>query len=426
MNLFSVKYSLRSFFRDIARGFLARSVVYPRIAKNEFSQTELESYIAPNLYKNKTNAKNATTLQHLLHTTSTIDKNDLIQNIQSFTLPYTFKTLLRNKISTSGSTGRPLTIVQDLATSIKEEAFVYRQLRWTGYTFGDRRAWIRGDIVCDKLPHNGIYGCRDWWSNTLMLSSYHISTSTAQSYLDALTKFDPVLIQAYPSSIHALASWMLANNVHYSGHSLRAIMTSSETLESTAKECIEKAFGCRVYDWYGQAERVAAIGTCEHGSHHVLTDYAQVELLPDGGDLFELVGTSYNNNAMLLSRYRTGDLVSLCNASCPCGRLFPTVKTIIGRRDKTITLADGRHISRLGHLFKSMHNIIEGQVVYRGDNHFILRIVAGPNWRATDADILIQRLNERVGNVTATIEIVTSIARGANGKFEFIRTETNT
>ena len=423
MNLFSVKYSMRSLFRDLARGFWARSIVYPRIAKNEFSQRELELYITPNLHKNKANLQKATTLQILSSRVSTIDKNDIIQSAELFTLPYTLKTLLRNKISTSGSTGRPLTITQDLATSIKEEAFVYRQLRWAGYKHGDRRAWLRGDIVSGSKSHKGIYGCRDWWSNTLMLSSYHISAQTAKSYLNALETFDPILIQAYPSSIHALASWMLANDIHYTGGSLRAIMTSSETLEDASKECIEQAFGCRVYDWYGQAERVAAIGTCEHGSHHVLTDYSQVELLPENETLFELVGTSYNNNAMLLSRYRTGDLVQLCNDSCPCGRVFPTVQKIIGRRDKTITLADGRQISRLGHLFKSMNNVVEGQVVYRGKNIFLLRVVAGPNWRPADAETLIQRLSERVGHVTATIEVVASIPRGANGKFEFIRIE---
>jgi hypothetical protein len=38
-----------------------------------------------------------------------------------------------------------------------------------------------------------------------------------------------------------------------------------------------------VFDWYGQAERVAAIGTCEHGSYHVLTDYSGVALLERAG-----------------------------------------------------------------------------------------------------------------------------------------------
>lgn len=405
------------------RGWWARLIIYPRIFKNEFSLIELESYINPNLQKIKTNILQATNLQKLENSSATINKNNIIKNPKSFIQPYTLKTLFRNKISTSGSTGRPLTITQDLGTTVKEEAFVYRQLRWAGYQHGDRRAWLRGEVVCNGKPYRGIYGCRDWWSNTLMLSSYHISSHTAQNYLDALKAFNPILIQAYPSSIHALASWMLANKVCYSGSSLRAIVTSSETLERSVQECIEQAFGCRVFDWYGQAERVTAIGTCEHGSHHVLTDYGRVELLPDSGDLYELVGTSYNNSAMRLVRYRTGDLVRISSELCPCGRIFPIVETIIGRRDKVITLADGRQISRLGHLFKGMDNVVEGQVVYRGENRFTLRVVAGPDWRTADSELLVQRLNERVGHVAATVEMVFSIPRGANGKFEFIRIE---
>ncbi|WP_220087636.1 AMP-binding protein [Pseudomonas fluorescens] len=384
---------------------------------------ELESYIRPNLNKTKVSIPQAITLQKIESASGTTNKDDIIKNSKSFAQPYSLKTLLRNKISTSGSTGRPLTITQDLGTTVKEEAFVYRQLRWAGYQHGDRRAWLRGDVVCNGKPYRGIYGCRDWWSNTLMLSSYHISSHTAQNYLSALESFNPILIQAYPSSIYSLASWMLANKVCYSGNSLRAIVTSSETLERSVQECIEQAFGCRVFDWYGQAERVAAIGTCEHGGHHVLTDYGRVELLSDSDDLYELVGTSYNNKAMKLSHYRTGDLVRLNSEACPCGRTFPTVDTIIGRRDKKITLADGRQIGRLDHLFKGMKNVVEGQVVYRGENRFILRAVVGPDWRTADAELLVQRLNERVGHVVANVEIVFSIPRGANGKFEFIRIE---
>ncbi|MNR26168.1 hypothetical protein D3C85_1433610 [compost metagenome] len=126
---------------------------------------------------------------------------------------------------------------------------------------------------------------------------------------------------------------------------------------------------------------------------------------------------------MKLSHYRTGDFVRLNSEICPCGRAFPTVETIVGRRDKIITLADGRQISRLGHLFKGMDNVVEGQVVYRGENRFILRVVSGPDWRTADSELLIQRLNERVGHVVAKVEIVFAIPRGANGKFEFIRIE---
>jgi phenylacetate-CoA ligase len=78
-------------------------------------------------------------------------------------------------------------------------------------------------------------------------------------------------------------------------------MTSSETLEPEVRAAVEQAFGVRVFDWYGQSERVAAIGSCEHGSYHVMTDYSGVALLEtDKRDAWELVGTSLNNLAMPL------------------------------------------------------------------------------------------------------------------------------
>lgn len=428
MNVYTLKFTLRSCLRDLIRGFWARHVIYPKLSKNEHSLSALEKYLSDINHhtSNKTNKNNAATVNIISSSTKMMSKDNLINDPKLYTLPLTLTTILRNKISTSGSTGRPLTITQDLGTTVREEAFVYRQLRWAGYKHGDRRAWLRGDIVCGQKPYKGLYGCRDWWSNTLMLSSYHLSPITAQSYLDALQQYNPVIIQAYPSSIYALASWMLANKKTYSGIALRGIMTSSETLEADAQKCIEQAFGCRVYDWYGQAERVAAIGTCEFGNHHILTDYGLVELLSEGNGLFEIIGTGYNNKAMQINRYRTGDLVKPSTQVCACKRVFPIVDSIIGRRDKVITLNDGRQISRLGHLFKDMKNIIEGQVVYKGNNHILLRVVPGPLWNESDAQQLIQVLNNRITGITSSIDTVPSIQRGANGKFEFIRIEDET
>src|SRR5690606_28221227 len=117
---------------------------------------------------------------------------------------------------------------------------------------------------------------------------------------------------------------------------------------------IEERFGCRVFDWYGQNERVAAIGTCEQGRYHLMSDYSYVELEPTPEGL-EIVGTGFNNLAMPLIRYRTGDFVQLQDVdSCSCGRAFPVVRRIIGRDDDYIKLPDGSHVKRLSNVFKDI------------------------------------------------------------------------
>jgi len=420
MYIYSLKFTFRSLFRDVIRGLPARLFVYPRLKKNEFSFENLSLYTKQ---ADGNVSKNLNSLSVIGKKSDCIDKDTVRADPEKFTAPRSLRTIVRTTIKTSGSTGRPLTIVQDFWAVVKEEAFVYRQLRWTGYRHRDRRVWLRGDVVCSNNPNNRIFGCRDWWTNTLMLSSYHLSASTIAGYVNTIRDFNPVLIQAYPSSIYGIAAWMLANNVRYTGKSLLAIVTSSETLEAHMKISIEKAFNCSVFDWYGQAERVVAIGTCERGKHHVLTDYGITELLPVEDGLYELVGTGYNNRAMPLAKYRTGDIVDVGMESCSCKRIFPVIKKVIGRRDRTIVLSDGRIIGRLDHVFKGIENVVEGQVVYRGNNCFVLRVVPGAHWDYKDAELMKAQLQERVHGAQVIVETVSSIPRGPNGKFEFVRLE---
>jgi phenylacetate-CoA ligase len=416
----SIKFTLRGFFRDLVRGMPARYFFYPRIRANEHSMPELERYI-----ESSGGERRQPGLGILGDLSTCISKQDVRKTAARFIRRRTLKTLVRNTIKTSGTSGEPLTLHQDYIGILKEEAFVYRQLRWAGYCAGDRKVWLRGDVIRESGSRGEAVKCRDWWSNTLMLSSYHISNESAASYVASIAEFDPRLIQAYPSSIYALASWMLANRVQFKSQSLKAIVTSSETLTDEMRRKIEAAFGVRVFDWYGQAERVVAIGTCEHGGRHVLSDYGCTELIAADDGKHELVGTGYNNSAMSLVRYRTGDYVELDNRACRCKRVFPTVKRVIGRVDDVVVLSDGRAIGRLDHVFKGTVNVVQGQIVYRSPDRFTLRVVPGPRWSHVDETRLMRNFRERVDGVDVSIELRSTLPRGANGKVKFVVLEQN-
>ena len=323
--------------------------------------------------------------------------------------------------STSGTTGAPLRLKQDLAAINRENAFIWRQLDWAGLRRGERRAWLRGDMIVPATERRPPYWRLDRAENMLMLSSYHLSDASAGAYLDALAAFDPVVIQAYPSSVGFLATWMLDAGAGYRGRALRGIVTSSEMLEAGRRSEIERAFGCRVFDWYGQFERVAAIGTCEHGRYHLLCDYSFVELLPAGDGLFELVGTGFHNLSMPLIRYRCGDLVrpSAPGERCACGRSFPLIDQVIGRADDPVKLADGRSIGRLDHIFKGLDGILEAQI--RQDRRDAVAILVVPGTGFTDRarQALLRNARERLGDhVALEIRLVDRIPRSANGKFK--------
>jgi phenylacetate-CoA ligase len=321
---------------------------------------------------------------------------------------------------TSGTSGSPLRLWQDLTAINRENAFVWRQLEWAGLERGGRRAWLRGDMIVPAAQRQPPYWRMNRAENMLMLSSYHLADSSAAAYLEALEDFDPVLIQAYPSAIGFLASWMLASGRRFRGAALCGIVTSSETLPAERRRDISVAFGCPVFDWYGQAERVAAVGTCERGRHHLLSDYSHVELLPAGDGTFELAGTGFNSFAMPLIRYRTGDFVRPAPAGerCVCGRAFPLIESIAGRDDDSVKLPDGRAIGRLDHVFKSVSGILEAQIRQERADAVTVLVVPAPDYGEAARRALLGNLRERLGaDVALAIRRVDAIPRGANGKF---------
>jgi len=290
-----------------------------------------------------------------------------------------------------------------------------------GLRRGDRRAWMRGDMIVPATQEKPPYWRVNRAENMLMLSSYHLSESAAPTYLDSLALFDPVVIQAYPSSIGFLATWMLSAGTRYRGISLRGIVTSSETLSDLRRREIESAFGCRVFDWYGQFERVAAIGSCEQGRHHLLSDYSYVEMLPADDGLFELVGTGFHNLSMPLIRYRCGDLVRPAPAKerCGCGRSFPLIEQVIGRVDDSIKLTDGRSIGRLDHLFKGVEGILEAQIRQDRVDAITFFIVPSSTFNDRTRETLQSNARYRLGGgIALEIRLVDAIPRTKNGKFK--------
>jgi phenylacetate-CoA ligase len=422
----SLRATLRSFLRFLLRGLWARLLVTPRLMAHEASAQALDAAIARRARKLGVSvAPDGTRLRQVEPMARFVTKTMLREHPERFLRPRAPGSFFRNTIRTSGTSGTPLSLVQTLGAVIREEGFIQRQLRWIGWRPGQRRAWIRGDIVCADRPPDGRTWCHDRWGRMLLMSSYHLSSKTVGAYIDALEAYDPVVLHAYPSSVAALAAWLETQGRRYGARALRGVLTSSETLEPGVRSLVERAFGVRVFDWYGQAERVAAIGTCEQGSYHVLTDYGGVELLQQEDGSCELVGTTLNNPAMPLQRYRTGDrVVPGDGRPCPCGRVFPTVAAVIGRQERILTLPDGRILARLDRVFQGQdRQLIEGQVLYGSDGRFRLRVVAAPGFTAANEAALVAAFLLRVPGVEVRVERVAAIERGPNGKFEFIAVE---
>ncbi|WP_024590386.1 MULTISPECIES: phenylacetate--CoA ligase family protein [unclassified Pseudoalteromonas] len=394
------------------------------IHENERSADKLQSYSGAMLKSCIDNALNNVDFykEHLssekcINSFPIIDKSVVRSNPSAFISDVKPKVVISG--ATSGTTGSPLTIYQDLMAVNREQAFFDRQREWAGYKKGDKRAWIRGDMVVPFTQKKAPFWRYSYFEDMILLSSFHISANTIPGYINAMFDFGVDIIQAYPSSITALARYLELVDSYYPGK-IKSILTSSESLSDEDRLLIETRFQCKVFDWYGLFERVAAIGQCENGSYHLLTDYSHVELIPvDESGRHEIVGTNFNNHYFPLIRYRTGDHVYLSDEeSCPCGRVFPIIEKIEGRIGDFLIGEDGQKIHILNHIPKGVVGLLGCQFHQEslGTVHVLVMVdemIFGENERI----ILIENTKERLGQtIDVTIEVVKSIQRTKSGK----------
>ena len=207
----------------------------------------------------------------------------------------------------------------------------------------------------------------------------------------------------------------------------RTIITSSETLTSEARALLERAFGCQVFDHYGGGEMVALITQCERGAYHVNPEFGLVELLRDGrpvapGETGEIVATGFINPVMPLIRYATGDWAVWGSEACPCGRAFPTVASIEGRRDDVLVTPDGRLIGRLDPIFKKVSSLWETRIIQDRPDHVRVEVVVTGDGLGPDEEASLTReLALRLGPAMhIDLVRVPCIPRTQAGKFRAV------
>jgi phenylacetate-CoA ligase len=324
--------------------------------------------------------------------------------------------------TSSGTTGLPLTGWRDLRSINRENALVWRQLRWAGMRFGDRRVWMRGDKVVPSGQKAPPFWRHNRGEQMLMMSSYHLSEKTADSYLAAVEDFNPVVIQAYPSAILFLARHLDNNGRKYRGRALKSVVTSSETVTEEHRQLVCRAFGCRIFDSYGSLERMARILTCEHGHYHIMSDFSYTELMPQRDGTSEVVGTTFDNMLMPWIRYRLDDAIvpTASSERCECGRSFPMIERIVGRIEDYVLAPDGRRVFMMSNVLDEIPDLLEGQI--RQDSHdeltFLLVLAPGAE---LDERALRRAVYVQLGEgMRITVQRVNAVPRTSNGKLRAV------
>jgi phenylacetate-CoA ligase len=324
----------------------------------------------------------------------------------------------------SGSTGTPLVTYRDAYCVSFEQASIWRHWRMAGLDLGCRRVTMRADPVAPLEQQTPPFWRRNWSENQLIVSPFHMSKERTRSYVDAMRAFGTEALQAIPSAAYFLASEMLEQGLRLD---LKAVFTGSEPLYPTHREAIEEAFGCKVFDFFGQSERVSFAMECpEHTGLHVAPEYGVTEFADpgwDAGGLKEIVATGLANRAMPLIRYRTGDFVELVEGECPCGRKMPRLGPLEVRIGGAIMLPDGRFLPwvLLNLAVYGVGEIRKSQFIQERMDHLTVKVVPGDGFGDDDRQKLVANIKRYAGEgVDVDVETVEDIEREKSGKYRFV------
>jgi phenylacetate-CoA ligase len=332
------------------------------------------------------------------------------------------------KASTGGTSGAPLSLVRSLRSVVFEQVCIDRMMQKVGVDARSARcAVLRTESIKDPNDFKPPYWIHAAGGRRLVLSSTHLNAATIEHYARAIHEFAPECLLGYPTSLEALCFLLkrIKRRVH-----IPAVLCSSEVLHPRVWHAARHHLGCRLLDYYGQAERVAFAYATAQNEYRFLPGYAHVEFEPAGVEgeyrLYEIVGTPLWNSSMALIRYRTGDLIRV-PASWGEQELeelalgLRTFSGVLGRDSDILVTPDGVKVTGISHFQRDVANIVRIQVIQESANKVTILVLPTEEYTERDRERLMHNAREKLPrNMHVEIRSVTALERTARGKTPFV------
>jgi phenylacetate-CoA ligase len=329
--------------------------------------------------------------------------------------------------ATGGTSGMPLPLWRSPRSVAAEQAALDTVLAIEGVDLARARvAVLRGDDIKAPDDREPPFWVSRLGGRRLVFSSNHLNRESARHYLRALAEFRADLWWVYPAALESLIRFGTDSGIRCQ---VPWILSSSEVLSPWCRGAAREAFGARIIDHYGQAERVAFAWSLEERGFRFLPGYSAVELLPaqsDSGARYEIVGTSLWNEAMPLVRYRTGDLIQTAAPLSPAEleevalglRPFDAV---LGRDGDILIGPDGARLTGIDHFHRGVPHLIRIQVVQADATHVEILVVPAPGYGTSDEEQLRANARRKLpSSMAVEIRRVEALRRNASGKTPFV------
>ena len=332
--------------------------------------------------------------------------------------------------TTGGSTGTPFKYRLYKFDRFLGGALLYRGWGYAGYELGDKMVFLAGaslDIGTKSYLAKRVHEIA---RNIKKFSSFDMGEKEMREYVNIINAFNPKFLRGYASSIYFFAKWIKENNIEI--YQPLAVFTTAEKLYPTMKEKIGDVFNCDVYDAYGLNDGGLGAYECsEHSGLHIDTERSIMEVVDKDGNQLEtgegeILATSLYNYAMPFIRYDTGDVGTIIDDVCGCGREYKLLKELVGRSVDILVTPEGKNVHGWFFLYifwDYCKGVKEYQVVQEKLDKIVIKIVPEEDFDEKQLDKIREIVRIRSEGWNIEFKFVDEIERTGAGKYKFIVSE---
>lgn len=334
-----------------------------------------------------------------------------------------------------GTTGPSIDIFNDKLSMLKKQCAQLRFDAWGGWEIGKWMGLIWPAVVDHKNSEKNLKSkLRNYFGFRLIaLQQSVIDEKEFLRFHESVHKRKVVTIRGFPFQVAEAAAYYKSKNMHLDR--LKGIITTGEPLYPDQRALIETVFGCPVFDSYRTREAGCIAQECEfHNGFHISAETAYVEVVPDqrekhytdaglNGIEGKIVVTDLTNYAAPLIRYEIGDIGTLSDRKCECGRGLPLIDNIGGRISDVLYTSEGKKISPvtvIPNLFHLVGIMNQFRLIQDRMDHIVIQMV-----KPAPDKKLLERQQENIKqifgkNIKITYEYLDRIEPLGSGKYSFV------
>lgn len=332
------------------------------------------------------------------------------------------------RFNTGGSSGEPLIFFIGKERVSHDVAAKWRATRWWDVDLGDREIVVWGSPI-ELGAQDKVRALRDKLMRTKLLPAFEMSEQKLDGFLEQIRKTRPKMLFGYPSALSHFARHAESRGLRMDNLGIEVAFVTSERLYDEQRAQIAKSFGCRVANGYGGRDAGFIAHQCPHGSMHITAEDIIVEIINPQGQVLpigasgEIVVTHLATGEFPFIRYRTGDIGTLSDTACSCGRGLPVLKEIQGRSTDFLIAQNGTvmHGLALIYILRDLPQVRAFKIIQESLDLTRVQVVPEQDLGNELRTKIEQGFKARLGaGVAIQVEQVSEIAPEKSGKFRYV------